>query len=170
MENTPDNNSDSLQVEIFPQRLLMPETTQKLLTAIYSVGGISRINLQGQNLPQTVPSGPGSGIAMSHPDRKLIQIGDQALELQISVGRIQLQIDSEEVRAKVKEVCEQILPFPFEFRDGYFLRSKATVSDYAKFGSNAEAQSLGLVDPKAKLSEKACMLSQAGSGGTDEEE
>ncbi|MCK5661405.1 MAG: methyl-coenzyme M reductase operon protein D, partial [Methanosarcinales archaeon] len=146
-----------------------PETTQKLLSAIYSVGGISRINLQGQNLPQTVPSGPGSGIAMSHPDRKLIQVGEQVLELQISVGRIQLQIDSEEVRAKVKEVCEQILPFPFEFRDGYFLRSKATVSDYAKFGSNAEAQSLGLVDPKAKLSEKACILSQAGSADAEEE-
>lgn len=169
MDNTPDNKSDSLQVEIFPQRLLMPETAQKLLTAIYGVGGITRINIQGQNLPQSVPAGPGTGIAMSHPDRKLIQIGDQALELQISVGRIQLEIDSEETRAKVKEVCEQVLPFKFEFRDGYFLRSKATVSDYAKFGPNANSQALGLVDPKAKLSEKACVLSQAGSEVGDEE-
>lgn len=169
MVNTPEDNSKPLQVEIFPQRLLMPETTQKLLSEIYNVGGISRINLQGQSLPRTVPSGPGTGMAMSHPDRKLIQIGDQALELQISVGRIQLEVDSEETRAKVKELCEQLLPFPFEFRDGYFLRKSATVSDYAKYGSNVDVKTLGLVDPKAKLSDKACILTQAGSEKAEEE-
>jgi methyl-coenzyme M reductase subunit D len=46
-----------------------------------------------------------------------------------------------------------MLPFSFEFREGYFFRRKPTVTDYAKLGPKADPSMLGMVDPKAKINQ-----------------
>ena len=107
--------------------------------------------VQGNRLPEKVCAGPGTGEKVEHPLRKPIQIGDQVIELKICVGRIRVELSNAEAKEKIREVCEKLLPFPFEFREGHFFRKKPTVTDYAKLGPEADPRLLGMVDPKAKI-------------------
>ncbi|KKG08640.1 methyl-coenzyme M reductase operon protein D [Methanosarcina sp. 2.H.A.1B.4] len=150
MSDSASNTEDSIQIEIFPSRILSPETAQKLITELYRIDGIIRVIVQGSRLPEKVSSGPGTGEKVEHPLRKPIQIGDQVIELKISVGRIRLEISNAETKEKVRSVCEKVLPFSFEFREGYFFRKQPTVTDYAKFGPDTDPRMLGMVDPKSK--------------------
>jgi methyl-coenzyme M reductase operon protein D len=150
MSDSASNTEDSIQIEIFPSRILSPETAQKLMAEIYKVDGVIRVMVQGNRLPDKVSAGPGTGEKVEHPLRKPIQIGDQVIELKICVGRIRVELSNAEAKEKLREVCEKLLPFPFEFREGHFLRKKPTVTDYAKLGPEADTRLLGMVDPKAK--------------------
>jgi methyl-coenzyme M reductase subunit D len=150
MSDSASNTENLIQVEIFPRRILSPETAQDLLAELYKVDGVIRVIVQGSRLPERVTSGPGKGEMVDHPLRKPLQIGDQLIEMKVCVGRIQMELASPEAKEKVREVCEKVLSFPFEFREGNFMRRKATVSDYAKLGSDADPTLLGMVDPKAK--------------------
>lgn len=150
MSDSASNKEDSIQIEIFPSRILSPETAQKLIAEIYKVDGVIRVMVQGNRLPDKVSAGPGTGEKVEHPLRKPIQIGDQVIELKICVGRIRVELSNAEAKEQIREVCEKLLPFPFEFREGHFFRRKPTVTDYAKLGPEADSRLLGMVDPKAK--------------------
>ena len=150
MSDSASNTENLIQIEIFPRRILSPETAQILLTELYKVDGVIRVMVQGQRLPEKVSAGPGTGEKVEHPLRKPLQIGDQVIEMKVSVGRIRMELANPEAKEKVREACDKVLPFPFEFREGNFMRRKATVSDYAKLGPDADPLLLGMVDPKAK--------------------
>lgn len=161
---------NSIQIEIFPIRILSPETAQKLISELYQVEGIIRVMVQGQRLPEKVGYGPGTGEKVEHPLRKPIQIGDQVIELKISVGRIRLELSNAEVKEKVRAVCEKVLPFSFEFREGHFFRKKPTVTDYAKLGPEADSRLLGMVDPKAKINQLVFIEKQENENKNDKDE
>lgn len=145
------SDTESVQVEIFPVRYLMPQTAQRLLNEIYKNGGIVRIMIHGPNMPRAVPYGPGKGIPIEENKDQLVQIGDQALELRVKVGRIRLELESEKYIKGLKAACERALPFSFQIKQGKFFHDRLTVSDYAKYGSIVEDKRiLGLIDPKAK--------------------
>ena len=161
MSDSASNTEDlSIQIEIFPNRILSPETAQKLMTELYKIDGIIRVMVQGNRLPERVSSGPGTGEKVEHPLRKPIQIGDQVIELKISVGRIRVELSNAESKDKVRDICENILPFSFEFREGHFFRRKPTVTDYAKLGPEADPRLLGMVDPKTKTNQLAFIEKQ----------
>ncbi|MCD4798800.1 MAG: methyl-coenzyme M reductase operon protein D [Methanosarcinales archaeon] len=156
-----------IQVEIFPQQMLMPHTAEQLLNGIDKVPGVIRILIQGLSLPRQVTWGPGTGTPVNHPDRRIINVSGQAFELNIRVGRIQVEIEDRSVKDKIRKVAEDNLPFPFEFREGFFIRRKATLVDYAKYGFKSKEDEsinldderlLGLVDPKANPKDRICML------------
>jgi methyl-coenzyme M reductase subunit D len=170
MSDSASNTEDSIQIEIFPSRILSPETAQKLMTELYQVDGIIRVMVQGPTLPEKVSYGPGTGEKVEHPLRKPIQIGDQVIELKISVGRIRIELSNAEAKEKVREVCEKILPFPFEFREGHFFRRKPTVTDYAKLGPEADPRVLGMVDPKAKINKLVFIEKQEKKENKDKDE
>jgi len=170
MSDSASNTEDSIQIEIFPSRILSPETAQKLITELYQVDGIIRVMVQGSRLPEKVSSGPGTGEKVEHPLRKPIQIGDQVIELKISVGRIRLEISNAETKEKVRSVCDKVLPFSFEFREGYFFRKKPTVTDYAKFGPDIDPRLLGMVDPKSKINQLVFIEKQEKEDGKDLDE
>ncbi|HHV24066.1 MAG: methyl-coenzyme M reductase operon protein D [Methanosarcina sp.] len=151
MSDSASNTEDSIQIEIFPSRILSPETAQKLIAEIYKVDGVIRVMVQGNRLPERVTAGPGTGEKVEHPLRKPIQIGDQVIELKICVGRIRVELSNAEAKEKIRQVCENLLAFPFEFREGHFLKKKPTVTDYAKLGPEADPRLLGMVDPRAKI-------------------
>jgi len=150
MSDSASNTENTVQIEIFPRRILSPETAQKLMAELYKVEGVIRVMVQGQRLPERVTAGPGTGEKVEHPLRKPIQIGNQVIDLKVSVGRIRMELSNSEAKEKVREVCEKVIPFPFEFREGFFLRRKATVTDYVKLGPDADPLMLGMVDPKAR--------------------
>ena len=153
------SDTDSVQVEIVPSRFLTPETSQRLLNEIYKNGGIVRIMIHGPNMPRTVPYGPGKGIPIEENKDRLLEIGGQAIELRVTVGRVRLELESQEYVGGIKAACERALPFSFQFRQGKFFHDRMTTSDYAKYGKVEDERILGLIDPKAKK-DKLAILSE----------
>ncbi|GFO96861.1 methyl-coenzyme M reductase operon protein D [groundwater metagenome] len=156
-----------LQVRIFPRRLLQPETAEKVLNEIDRVEGVIRMLINGKNLPRKVTSGPGTGTDVNHPDRKIIHVGDCALELHIIVGEILVEIEDESSVEKLKKVCERVFPFPFEFKRGHFIKRRPTLTDYGKYGFRSkdderinleDERILGLLDPHAKAESNLCII------------
>ncbi|AKB76564.1 Methyl coenzyme M reductase operon protein D [Methanosarcina horonobensis HB-1 = JCM 15518] len=170
MSDSASNTENSIQIEIFPIRILSPDTAQKLLVELSQIDGILRVMIQGPRLPEKVSYGPGTGEKVEHPLRKPIRIGDQVIELKISVGRIRLEVANAEVKEKVRSTCEKVLPFSFEFREGHFLRKKPTVTDYAKLGPKADPRLLGMVDPKAKINQLVFIEKQEKEEDEDKDE
>jgi len=162
------SDTESIQIEITPQRYLMPATAQKLLNEIYENGGISRIMIHGPNLPRSVPYGPGRGTPIDENRDLIIEVGGQAFELSVKVGRIRLELESEKYLPGLRAACERALPFSFQIKRGTFFHSRPTVSDYAKFGNVEDKRILGLIDPKAKK-ERLAILSEEKVTVEDEE-
>jgi len=151
------SDTEPVQVEIFPFRILTPETAQRLLSEIYRNGGIIRIMIQGPNLPRFVTFGPAKGMPIDANKQGLLELGDQAFELTVKVGRIRLELESEKYLDGVRAACERALPFTFQIKKGKFFRDKMTVSDYAKYGKVEDTRILGLIDPKAKKDKLAIL-------------
>jgi len=151
------SDTDSVQVEIVPSRFLMPETAQRLLNEIYKNGGIVRIMIHGPNMPRAVPYGPGKGIPIEENKDLLLEIGGQAIELRVKVGRTRLELENERYIGGLKAACERALPFSFQFRKGKFFHDRMTTSDYAKYGKVEDKRILGLIDPKAKKDKLAIL-------------
>ena len=162
------SDTESIQVEIIPQRYLMPATTQKLLNAIYENGGLVRIMIHGPNLPRSVPYGPGRGSPIEENRDLLIDVGGQAFELSVKVGRIRLELQSEKYFDGLKAACERTLPFPVQLKKGKFFHDRQTLTDYAKFGEVDDKRILGLIDPRAKK-ERLAILSEEKVTIEDEE-
>lgn len=156
MINQVSETDNRIQVEICPQRLLNPDTAQMLLSELNKVDGVLRAIIHGPRLPRKVSAGPGTGEDVDHMGRKVVQIANTALELSISVGRIRLEVANADVKEEVRTTCERVLPFSFEFRDGLYFHNKVTVSDYVKYGPDADINMLGLSDPKSN--EQVCIL------------
>jgi methyl-coenzyme M reductase subunit D len=156
-----------IQVKIFPQRLLQPGTAEKLLNEVDGVEGVIRMLINGKNLPRKVTCGPGTGADVNHPDRTVIYVGDCAFELHIIVGEVIVEVEDEVAMEEVKKACERALPFPFEFKRGHFIKRKATLTDYGKYGFKSredetvnleDERFLGLVDPHANVEDNLCIV------------
>lgn len=155
------NSSETnfVQLEIYPSRLLSPETAQALLAEIAEIEGVIRLFVHGPRLPRTVPYGPATGESVQHPGSKVIEVAGQAMELAVTVGGIRMEVVDADVKEQVREVCERILPVSFEFREGHFIPTKQTVTDYAKRGPGADPMMIGMTDPKGKLKDHpVCIL------------
>ncbi len=164
--------SDKLkQIRIFPQRLLLPETAEKLLNELDSVKGVVRMLISGKNLPRKITCGPGTGKDVNHPDRIIIHVSGCAFELHVIVGEVLVEVDDESVVEEIKKACERALPFPFEMKRGYFIKSKPTLTDYGKYGFKSRTDEtinlederiLGLIDPHAKVETNLCIVKAEG--------
>src|SRR3989304_2761836 len=156
-----------IQVKVFPQRLLLPQTAEKVLNEIDQVKGVIRMLINGKNLPRKVTCGPGTGSDVNHPDRKIIYVGGCAFELHIVVGEIVVEVEDESAVEGLKNACERALPFPFEFKRGHFIKRKPTLTDYGKYGFKSrtderinleDERMLGLIDPHAKAETNLCIV------------
>ena len=158
-----------IQIRIFPQRLLQPKTAEKLLNEIDQAKGVIRVLINGKNLPRKVICGPGTGADVNHPDRIIIYVSGCAFELHIIVGEVIVEVEDESAAEEVKNACERVLPFPFEFKRGHFIKRKPTLTDYGKYGFKSKTDEsinlederiLGLLDPHAKAENNLCMIKQ----------
>ena len=164
-----ESDTESIQVEIVPSRFLMPASAQKLLNEIYRNGGLIRIMIHGPNLPRSVPYGPGRGAPIDENRDLLIEVGGQAFELCVKVGRIRLELESAKFFDGLKAACERALPISFQIKRGkMFFRTRQTITDYAKFGKVEDTRILGLIDPKAKK-DRLAILSEEKVTIDDEE-
>ncbi|MCX6651518.1 MAG: methyl-coenzyme M reductase operon protein D [Methanomassiliicoccales archaeon] len=124
------------EIKIFPERLLLADTTEVLLNKLYAVKNVRRINVQGEGLPAIMKAGPGTGGPVNHPERKMIKVKGEDLELTVLVGNIFVEIcDIDFVPQALKDievVCKDVLPFSFTLEVGRYSKFKRTVSDYQK--------------------------------------
>ena len=139
------------QCRIDSERLMNPETTEKLLNRIVSVPGVRRMVLNGQRLPETIPYGPAKGQANPHPMRKTIRVGDQEIPLQVHVGTVLLEIENRDVVPALKAAIEPVFTdFTFRIQEGKYMKTDPSLTDYCKYGPNADKDLLGLADPSSK--------------------
>jgi methyl-coenzyme M reductase subunit D len=139
------------QCRIVTERLLNPETTEKLLNKVVSVAGVRRMVLNGPRLPETVPYGPAKGQANPHPMRKTIHVGDQEIPLQIHVGIVLLELESRDVIPALKSAIEPVFKnFTFRIQEGRYMKTDPSLVDYCKYGPDADKAILGLADPSSK--------------------
>jgi len=144
-------SGETVQIEIVPQRILSPETSEKLLGRIYDCSGIVRVMVQGSKLPETVGYGPGKGQKVNHPLKKSIEVDGQTIDMRVSLGRLRVEVDNRNTVEEIRKICQEVFSFPFEFYEGVFFKKYSTVVDYAKMGPNTDERLLGITDPKAKL-------------------
>jgi methyl-coenzyme M reductase subunit D len=139
------------QCRIVTERLLNPETSERLLNRVISVPGILRMVLNGPRLPATIPYGPAKGLANPHPMRKTIKVGDQELELQVHVGTVLLELESRDVIPALQAAIAPVFTdFTFRIQEGRFMKTEPSLVDYCKYGPNADKTLLGLADPNSK--------------------
>ena len=139
------------QCRIITERLLNPETSERLLNKVVSVPGIRRMVLNGPRLPATIPYGPAKGLANPHPMRKTIRVGDQELELQVHVGTVLLELESRDVVPALQTAIEPVFTnFTFRIQEGRFMKTEPSLVDYCKYGPDADKEMLGLADPSSK--------------------
>ena len=140
-----------MDIEIFPHRLLSADTTEKLLNNLEEIEGVKRMVIQGQGLPQTE----------DNPDRRVITILGEEVDLQVKTGRVLMEIEDEAVIEQVKIICEDHLPFGYNIHVGTFIRKQKTVTDDMKYGEAADEipeEMFGLTDQNAQLSERATII------------
>jgi methyl-coenzyme M reductase subunit D len=139
------------QVRIAPERLLNPETVERLLNIIVKSAGIRRIVLNGQRLPAVVPYGPGRNACNPHSMRQTIKVGSEEIALQVHVGTILLEIENRDVIPALKAACEEVFTkFTYRLQEGRYMKTEPSLSDYAKYGPNADKSIIGMADPKNK--------------------
>ncbi len=139
------------QCRIVTERLLSPDTTERLLNQIITVPGVRRMVLNGPRLPATVTYGPATGLANPHAMRKKIHVGDEELELQVHVGTILLELENRDIIPALKTACEPVFPeFKFSIQEGRFMKTEPSLADYCKYGPDADRDMIGLADPKSK--------------------
>ncbi len=139
------------QCRIITERLLNPETSERLLNKVVSVPGIRRMVLNGPRLPATIPYGPAKGLPNPHPMRKTIKVGDQELELQVHVGTVLLELESRDAIPALQAAIEPVFTnFTFRIQEGRFMKTEPSLVDYCKYGPDADKTMLGLADPSSK--------------------
>jgi methyl-coenzyme M reductase subunit D len=124
------------EIQIFPERLLSASTTEKLLNKLYTVKNVRQINIQGEGLPSIMKAGPGTGGPVNHPERRMIKVRGEDIELTVQVGRIFVEICDidfvPQAMKEVEEICKELLPFNFTLEVGRYNKFQATTSDYKK--------------------------------------
>jgi methyl-coenzyme M reductase operon protein D len=148
---TAEIGGETLQIEIVPQRILNPETSEKLLGRIYECDGIIRVSIYGSRLPDVVGYGPGTGEKVNHPLKKTIDVEGQQINMRVSLGRLRVEVADEETALNIKKICDETFRFPFEFYKGVYFKKQSTVVDYAKMGPDADKLLIGMTDPKGRL-------------------
>lgn len=141
-----------MDIEIFPHRYLSADTTEKLLKDLDKVEGVKRMVLQGQRLP---PAESG------HPDRRIIIINGEEIDLQVKTGRVLMEIEDKEILDEIRNVCVDHLSFGFNIHIGTYIRKQRTVTDKLKYGEKLDKipdEMVGLTDQNAQLSERASII------------
>lgn len=139
------------QVRIVPERLLNPETTERLLNRIAAVAGVRRILLNGPRLPATVPYGPAHGTINPHTLRRTIRVCGEDVDLQVHVGYVLLELENRDVIPGIKAACDEVITeFSYSIKEGRFMKTEATLADFAKYGPDADKSVIGMADPRSR--------------------
>ncbi|HWQ67812.1 MAG TPA: methyl-coenzyme M reductase operon protein D [Methanospirillum sp.] len=139
------------QCRIVTERFLKPETVEQILNKLVTIEGIRRIVINGPSIPQIVPYGPARGLPNPHSGKARIRVGENDVDLRVQVGTILLELETRNIVHQIDEACKEVfVNFTYGLKEGKFMRSTPTQTDYAKYGPEADGLMIGLVDPRNK--------------------
>jgi len=139
------------QCRIDTERLLNPETVENILNHLVKIQGIRRFVINGPSIPEKVPYGPARGLDNAHYGKARIVVGTTDVDLRVQVGTIILELENRDNIPNIDKACKEVfVNFSYRLKEGKFMRSSPTQTDYAKYGPNANEIMLGIVDPKNK--------------------
>lgn len=120
-----------MDIEIFPNRVLGSDTTEKLLNEIESLEDVRRTVIHGPRFPKTEESLPEQ-----YRERRVININGEDVILMVKTGRIFVEITMESTIDLIEEICEKHIPFGFDINQNrtQYIRKDMTVSDRIKYG------------------------------------
>jgi len=124
------------EVEVFSNRLLSVETTEKVLNALNEVDYVRQINMTGESLPKTINNGPAKGLENHHSQRKVIKVAGRDVEICYLVGAfyIELAVENEEqldsAVEQIRGACEPHLAHGFSINVGRYNKFRASLNDY----------------------------------------
>jgi methyl-coenzyme M reductase subunit D len=124
------------EVEIFSDRLLNVETTEKMLNALDCVACARQINMTGESLPAVLGSGPNKGLDNNHTERRTVKVGDREVELRYQVGAFYVELDvedEEQLDSAVEEIraaADEHLTHGYSMHVGRYSKFKPTLIDY----------------------------------------
>ncbi len=124
-------NNKKVQVQIFPEKLLLGKTTQKLASELSDLEAIEGILITGPRIPKKVPYGPGRGLPNPHTDRIKVEVDNKEtneVDLKVKVGKLILEINEdkeylENVLSEIREVADKVLNCDYEIKTGNFIDS-----------------------------------------------
>jgi len=114
-----------MEIEIFPKRLLLANTSEDLLNSILETGMVRNIIVQGPKLSKSiiVPSreyATGLKVDIGHENLRNIKFGEREIELKVQVGRIIIEpkrnIDLNYFLEILQGFCKNLLPFGFDIK------------------------------------------------------
>ena len=143
---------DYPQCRITPLRMLKPDSAESLLNELVTIPGITRMMINGPNLPRTVPYGPARGKPNPNTNRRVISVHGSEFELRVQLGTVILGVQDDSVTEEIRTRCDRFFTkFPYQIQTGKkYMKTQATTADYAKYGPNVDPTLLGLTDPRSK--------------------
>jgi methyl-coenzyme M reductase subunit D len=127
------------QCRIAGERLLNPDTVERLLNKICSICGVRRMIINGPRL------------STAHEMSKVIHVGNQDIQLEVHVGSILLELENRDSIPALKAACDEVFTkFSYRLQEGRFMKTEASLVDYAKYGPDADKDMVGLSDPKSR--------------------
>jgi methyl-coenzyme M reductase subunit D len=124
------------EVEVFSNRLLGVDTTEKVLNALNGVSYVRQINMTGESLPRTINSGPNKGLDNNHTERKVVKVGGRDVEIRYLVGAfyIELEVENEEqLNSAVEEIrtaCDPHIAHGYSINVGRYNKFRNSLTDY----------------------------------------
>ncbi|OKY78424.1 MAG: Methyl coenzyme M reductase subunit D McrD [Candidatus Methanohalarchaeum thermophilum] len=119
------------EVQIFPEKLLLAETTKELATKLSKINEVEEILVHGPTLPKKVPYGPAKGKDNPHSERGKLQVRGEEVELNVQVGRVFVRVDEsksslEDILEKLVDVCEETISCGFDIGQGRFEKKESS--------------------------------------------
>jgi methyl-coenzyme M reductase subunit D len=124
------------EVQVFTNRLLSAETTEKVLNAFDKLPNIRQINMTGESLSKNIGNGPAKGLPNNHSERQVIKVGGRDVQLAYLVGAfyIELDVESEEVLEsvveKIRAACDATIPLGYNLSVGRYSKYRTSMTDY----------------------------------------
>lgn len=124
------------EVEVFSNRLLSVDTTERVLNALDGIARVRQINMTGEGLPKTVGSGPNKGLDNNHTERRTVTVGGRDVEIRFLVGAfyIELAVENEEqldsAVEEIKAAVDPHLQHGYSMHVGRYSKYRPTLTDY----------------------------------------
>jgi methyl-coenzyme M reductase subunit D len=143
-----------MDIEIFPNRVLGADTTEKLLNGIESIDDVKRSVIQGPRLP---PEDPNED--PKYAERRQITVNGKEVNLKVKTGRIFVEISNESTIDEIRKICNEYLPFGFDINIGKYIRSQKTVTDNLKYGdTDIPDELIGMTDQYGKFDDRVTII------------
>jgi methyl-coenzyme M reductase subunit D len=69
----------------------------------------------------------------------------------VHVGYVLLELENRDVIPGIKAACDEVITeFSYSIKEGRFMKTEATLADFAKYGPDADKSVIGMADPRSR--------------------